>query len=50
MKNLFRLMLIIMCGVGVWGCTVAIDNHQFVMSATATCLSGFMFVLTIKED
>lgn len=50
MKNLFRLILIIMCGVGLWGCTVAVDAHEFVMGATAMSISGLMFVVTVKEE
>ena len=50
MKNLFRVILIIMCGIGLWGCTVAVDTHQFIMGATAMCISGLMFVVTVKED
>ena len=50
MKNLFRLILIIMSGVGLWGCTVAVDAHEFVMGATAMCISGLMFIITVKQD
>ena len=50
MKNLFRLILIIMCGVGLWGTVIATDTHQFVMGATAMSISGLMFVVTVKEE
>jgi len=50
MKNLFRLILIIMSGVGLWGCTVAVDAHEFIMGTTAMCLSAIMFLITVKED
>jgi hypothetical protein len=50
MKNLFRIILVIMSGVGLWGCTVATNVHEFVLGATAMCISGLMFIITIKED
>ena len=50
MKNLFRIILIIMSGVGLWGCTVATETNQFIMGATAMCISGLMFIITVKED
>ena len=39
-----------MCGVGCWGTVVATNVHEFVMGATAMCISGLMFIITIKED
>ena len=50
MKNLFRVILIIMCGIGCWGTVVATNAHEFVMGATAMCISGLMFIITVKED
>jgi energy-converting hydrogenase Eha subunit H len=50
MENLFRVILIIMCGIGCWGTVVAVDTHQFVMGATAMSISGLMFVVSVKED
>ena len=50
MKNLFRVILIIMCGIGCWGTVIATDTNQYIMGATAMCISGMMFIITIKED
>lgn len=50
MKNVLRVTLIIMTGVGIFGMLVSTDINQATFAATAASLSGLLLFISIKGE